>query len=91
MNLRIIKIECWKCKKEMLIAFLNDNDGPEEFSEEVIKIAAEHGVVIENRYSSTRGESYNAFICPHCKVMTGDFYLHEYWYDEAIERVKIPG
>lgn len=87
-DLRIVRAECWNCKKEMRIAFLGENTSPEGFGEEDIGLAKSRGVIIEERYSKTRGEAYLANICPHCDEMFGDWFLPDYWYDDAIEYVR---
>ncbi|MFA5997638.1 MAG: gamma-glutamylcyclotransferase family protein [Candidatus Paceibacterota bacterium] len=84
-EVRVVEMQCWNCKKEMKIAFLDQNTSPEFFDKEAIELAGKHGVVIEERYSDTRKESYPANVCPHCDSMFGDFFLHNYWYDEPVE------
>ena len=87
--------ECWKCNKPHKVAWITvDNSvpitddswgsyyGPDAFSENEIKIAREKGVIIEERYSKTIHEKYNANICPHCGVFIGQFFIHDLLYTE---------
>ncbi|MGC8757805.1 MAG: competence protein CoiA family protein [Caldisericaceae bacterium] len=86
--LNITTAECWKCGFPYKAAWITTgNDvgiayGPEGFSEREIKIAAEKGVIIEERYSKTMDEKYNANICPHCGSFMGKFFIHELVYTE---------
>lgn len=81
-TLHVVKGDCWKCHKEMCIAYMDvDHErlAPDDFMESDIQIAKQHGVVLQVRYSKTVGEKYLANICPHCGSMLGKFFLHDYW------------
>lgn len=85
-RLNIGTFDCWKCKKPMKVSWITCTSfyGPEEFSENEIKIAIENGVEIEKVYSKTSNEQYNANICPHCKTFVGKNFIRNYLYSEEI-------
>lgn len=54
--------------------------GPEKFTADEIAAARAAGAKLEERFSKTVNSSYLANVGPHCAVITGRFYLHDYWY-----------
>lgn len=86
----IIEAPCWKCEDMMNVAvIINDIKitnifrGPEAFSQEEKEIAKKHNVIIRERYSYTRVETYSANTCPHCDTFIGKFYLYEEYFEPA--------
>lgn len=66
----------------MLIAFgLGEGVAysPVQFSSEGLAAARKAGAILEITASRTMGASYMANICPKCRALTGDFYLHDFW------------
>lgn len=57
--------------------------GPEAFSQEEIKIAEDHNVMIKEHYSGMRQETYYASTCAHCNAFVGQHYLFIDYYCEA--------
>lgn len=75
----IVIAPCWKCQENFNVALIKPEQsqmyGPESFSEEEIKIAAQHDAVIKMQRSGTRQESYYANTCPNCGTFIGQHYL----------------
>lgn len=63
--------------------------GPSGFSNDEIKIATECGALLIENYSQTRKERYLSNTCPSCKILTGDWFLHDY-YDQEERETGIP-
>lgn len=87
--LKIISGNCWNCGKPVKLPFVDNTTGPKHYKPELIEIAKQHGAIIENRFSHTRQESYNANVCPHCNSIFGEHYLVDYWYEPVIKEVEI--
>lgn len=87
--LKIIEAPCWRCSEIAKLAFFDDTMSVGRFNDKLLSLAREQGVIIENVYSKTADESYNACICPHCKSMFGDHFLHDYWYDKPIYSIEV--
>jgi hypothetical protein len=87
--LKIVEDGCWSCGKPVKLPFVDNTIGPKHYKDELIKIAIQHGAVIENRFSNTRQESYNANVCPHCNTMFGEYHLVNYWYSKTIEEIEV--
>jgi hypothetical protein len=88
--LNITTDECWNCHEPLKVAWITcgrkDNEGvfygPERFNQEEIELARKNGVIIEERFSKTLQESYNANICPNCGNFIGEFFIHDFVYTE---------
>lgn len=99
--LRIVDTACYKCGRPTKAAMLVDgaiNDevyvilGLEDFTPEMIRLAEKHGVIIQERYSRTREESYLASVCPDasCAGFVGEHYLREYvWEDYPYTGIEL--
>jgi hypothetical protein len=88
-TLKIVEDGCWNCDKLVKLPFVDNTIGPKHYKEELIKIANEHGATIENRFSKTRQESYNASVCPHCNQIFGEFHLSNYFYAKEVETLDV--
>lgn len=77
---------CWKCHKPMKTVY-GLIDGcpipPDAFSDGMIKICTDKGVILEERRSGTTGETHLVNVCEHCGAFLGEFYLHDLWYGET--------
>lgn len=79
--LRIIDSNCYRCKTEMLVPFIEGDPnrgshiGPERFTQWERKQARDNGVSIEWRYSRTLNTSYWATTCGSCKSFIGRNHL----------------
>lgn len=83
MILNIIVDECWRCKNDFLVAYIEDNCipyGPSGFTDKQIKLAKDKGVKIDEVYSKTLDKMYKSCICPHCDSFLGDFFYHDFAY-----------
>ena len=81
-TLHIIQSDCHRCEKPMkvaLLAFEGQISGPEAFRESDLKLAREHGCIIEKRHSHTMDSSYMASVCPRCRAFVGQHFLHHHW------------
>ena len=56
---------------------------PDSFTESMIRISREKGVLLEKRISGMTGEKHLVNVCPHCGAFIGEFYLHDLWYGET--------
>jgi hypothetical protein len=88
-DLKIVEVICWSCKEPMKLAFYDNTMPVSRFTDKLLTLAREQGVLIENTYSKTADESYNANICPHCKSMFGDWFLPDYWYEKPIYSIEV--
>ncbi|HVT73808.1 MAG TPA: hypothetical protein VHD61_11775 [Lacunisphaera sp.] len=61
---------------------------PIDFSPDELAAARKAGAKLEISFSNTMQESYMANVCPTCGILTGDFYLHDFW-DLANEQTKV--
>lgn len=86
--IKIADIKCYKCKKDMKLAYMvinenGDDSGyvvhPDEFTKEELLLVRNKGVFIEKVYSQTIKKLYFANICPHCNSFIGDHYIHNYY------------
>jgi hypothetical protein len=92
-KLLIKEIQCWKCHHFMKLALLTDGLGmfsPSEFGPRITAMALEQGVKLEFRESATAGTGYRANVCPSCNQITGDFFLHNYYYEPDLIEIAIP-
>jgi len=91
--IHVTDIECWKCHKTMkLAAFLCDYSwsGARDFSEKDCVAAKQLGATINMVYGKTRDEMFMASCCSHCEAFSGEFFLHDYFYDlEKQEKNKV--
>lgn len=81
-------IECHRCDQPMKIALIVssawlkkkhfDPKTPISFDESERTFAKEHGVIVQQRFSKTRGEYYQANVCSHCKAFIGEHFLIDY-------------
>jgi hypothetical protein len=59
------------------------------FTEQDKRFAFQNGVIINKCYSKTRGEWYQANICPYCNAFIGEHFLIDYaielYYDQDRE------
>lgn len=88
LTLHVVQASCWKCHRPMNLAMLDAEGfalGTSRMDESQARVARTKGVRLEQRYSRAAGECYLANVCPHCGVMTGEFHLHDYWYDMVPE------
>lgn len=85
-KLNIGIFDCWKCKRPIKVSWITGESfyGPEEFSENEIKLAKDNGIKIDKVYSKTNNEQYNANICPNCKAFVGKHFVHDYLYCEEV-------
>ena len=77
---------CWKCGQKMCSVYgLIDGSpmSPDFFSDSMLKISREIGVLLEDRVSGVTGETHLVNVCPHCGAFIGEFYLHDLWYGET--------
>lgn len=82
---------CWKCGEKMKTVYGIVNGGPidpDSFNDEMIRIAKDKGVILEERKSGTTGEIHLVNVCPHCGNFIGQFFTHELWYEET-ETIQI--
>ncbi len=83
-RVNVVETECWSCHEPMNIAFGGATGGPSphpgDFTEAELAAAREAGAKLELRFSKTTQSEYLANVCPHCNQITGDFFLHDYWY-----------
>jgi hypothetical protein len=84
-EIHVVQAECWRdeCNSPMKVAFGGEEGyalGPDDFTDEEIAAARAAGAKLEVRESKTVGASYMANVCPSCDVITGSFYLHDYWH-----------
>lgn len=61
---------------------------PDGFNDEMLRIARDKGVILEERKSGTTGEVHLVNVCPHCGNFIGNFFTHELWYEET-ETIQI--
>ncbi len=90
--LRIVEDGCYNCNKLMKMALVMQSmviRDVSQFSEELIKIARDSGVKIEERHSKTMDLSYTANICPHCDVMIGMNFTYRYIYSYVVKDMEI--
>lgn len=91
--IHVASIECRKCHKQMkLAAFRSGNswNGARDFSEKDCAAAKERGAIVNQVHSKTAGKTYLASCCCHCGEFSGDFFLHDYFYDlEKQENNKV--
>lgn len=83
MILNIIIDECWRCKNDYLVAYIDDDCipyGPSGFTLKQKELAIAKGVKIKNVHSKTKDEDYESCVCPHCKSFLGDFFYHDFAY-----------
>lgn len=80
--LTIVDGPCWKCGHTMKVAIVEGGmerggsaSGPEDFTEQEIKIARSRGAILKTQYSRTQGRRYIANSCGNCGSFAGDFYL----------------
>lgn len=84
LTLHVVNASCWKCHRPMSLAMLDAEGfalGASRMDESQAQLARTKGVRLEQRFSRAAGERYLANVCPHCGAMTGEFHLHNYWYD----------
>lgn len=78
-KMTIVNGLCWKCNQPMKVAVtegvISSYCGPDEFSSNELDFARSKGVLIEEHFSKTVGETYLANTCPHCGTFAGNFYL----------------
>lgn len=97
-TLKVVEDECYSCNKTIKLAFVErvfDEEkngvivGAEDFSEDLMVIARKFGVKIENEYSHTMQEKYNANICPYCNIMFGQMFTYKYVYSPLLYSLEI--
>ncbi|WP_438479698.1 hypothetical protein [Oleiharenicola lentus] len=84
--IEVVDAHCWReqCRAPMKMAFGHEEGmalAPEDFTTEEIKAARGAGAKLEIRHSKTMGDSYLHNVCPSCDVISGSFYLHDYWHE----------
>jgi hypothetical protein len=92
MVLNIIVDECWRCKNDYLVAYIDDDSipyGPSRFTEKQIEIAKAKGVKIEEVHSKTMDTEYDSCVCPHCNSFLGDFFYHDFAYVPGNIQIKL--
>jgi len=91
-TLVIISAECWKCRAPMKVAVLGVGRllHPEDFFEDELAAAREHGVVLKAQFSRTQDREYLGNTCPSCGVLTGNWYASEYLDDMDVPRQEFP-
>ena len=88
-ELKIVETSCWKCNGSMKLAFYDNTMPPSGFTDKLIALAREKGVVIKEAWSGLHGTPINHNICPHCDSMFGEWYLSNFWYDEPVESMEV--
>lgn len=93
-QMRVVDTSCWKCHHIMKMAMITDANfcqvlGPNDFTKNELLLAKQQGVTIEYSYSKTMEDSYLANVCKTCHAFIGEFYLHEYIFDESYETINI--
>lgn len=88
-DMMIINAECWQCNKPMLVALSGDDSGnlsggPEVFSDAEIKLARQHGVLLETVSSKTADQIYLANVCKECGAFVGQFFFFAHYYTPAL-------
>ena len=93
MKIALIVSSAWLKKRHF------DPKTPISFDEHEKTFAKEHGVIVQKRFSKTRGEYYQANVCPHCNAFIGEHFLIDYimnlFYDDGnknssmFEKVKM--
>jgi hypothetical protein len=92
-NLNLVVNECWKCKNDYIVSYISTNVsipyGPSNFTQKQIDLSKQYGCKIEDSFSETMQESYLAAICPVCGAMFGDFFYHDFAYQEGDVVIKL--
>jgi len=65
-------INCWKCRKEILVFSWPGHDDEVEPAFPPLQRPS----TVQFRYSSAAGKKYWANICPYCHSLQGDFFLY---------------
>lgn len=85
--------ECWKCKNDYIVPYISTEIsmpyGPSGFTQKQIELSRQHGCKIEDSFSETMQESYLAAICSTCGAMFGDFFYHDFAYQEGDIVIKL--
>lgn len=86
-TLYIITAPCYRCTRSMLVAVI-DGKGimrdPNQFTQNEIRIAREHHVLITGHYSGTIQDSYYANTCPGCNAFIGKRFLFADYFSAAL-------
>jgi hypothetical protein len=83
-TVNVVDSACWRgeCSAPMKIAFGGEEGmafSPEDFTEGEVTAARAAGAKLEERFSQMQNGTYLANVCTKCDVITGSFYLHDYW------------
>jgi ssDNA-binding Zn-finger/Zn-ribbon topoisomerase 1 len=85
-QLKIADGECWKCHRPMKIGVLSTEGigaSLDLLTEEERRLAAQNGLILKRQYSRTQRRSYIASTCGACNAFSGEFFRHEYVYEEG--------
>jgi hypothetical protein len=83
--LHVVDASCWKsqCGRPMKIAIGEIEGlilGPEDFTDQELAVARQHGAILKNKYNQTAQKSYLSNTCSHCGAFVGLSYLLDYCY-----------
>jgi len=82
--MRILDAKCYSCRSKMKVPYIEgdysrgSHIGPEGFTRQERKIAADNGALIEWQYSRTLNKKYWAATCGRCRKFVGRNYLYDH-------------
>jgi hypothetical protein len=85
-ELLVIYGKCWRCQAAITVAAVNDEFmpfGPEEFSEDELRIARSHGVKLRKKFVGFDGREVWVNTCAHCPGFVGPGYLYSQFVTRA--------
>ena len=92
-KLNLVVNECWKCKNDYIVPYVSTDVsipfGPSNFTEKQLDLSKKYGCNIKESFSETMQESYLAAVCPICGAMFGDFFYHDFSYQEGNVVIKL--
>jgi hypothetical protein len=89
-TMQIVAADCWNCHKPMKLALVlltGTCVGPESFTDQQVELARSKNVIIREQHSKTANSNYLANTCPSCNSFIGEFFIHEYLYDDKAENI----
>jgi hypothetical protein len=88
--------KCWKCEKDMSVATVCSDIWSDVLPPEVLATLKAHAN-LEHRCTSAVPSGYWANVCPRCKAVQGDWYLHDEMLevlivrgDDAVKTIAVP-
>jgi hypothetical protein len=83
--INLVDAECWKCSSDIVIAYGDSMWGtmltPKNFLPHELDQSVKRGAYFTSQYSKMAGFKYVANTCSFCGKITGDNFIHDYWYD----------